>query len=327
MVRPCRAPCPLGAVALGRVPRAWDNLGHTAWAHAPASCRGLTPPHGADADVSGPNGARFGQESARGAGAAASGAMAEEGEVEPGRYSAKNVVWTEDRPVRLYADGIFDMFHFGHARALEQAKKLFPDTYLIVGVCSDATTHRFKGKTVMTEDERYESLRHCAWVDEVVEDAPWVLDDAFLERHKIDFVCHDALPYVDNSGQSSSGDVYEHLKKQGKFLETQRTEGISTTDIICRIVRDYDSYVRRNIQRGISADDMNLPFIKRQELAITGVTQGVKKNVEALWHRNEELLDGFIDLFGRDGRIRTMFREFRKGSKKRIEEFSKSTLM
>lgn len=51
---------------------------------------------------------------------------------------------------------------------------------------------------------------------------------------QIDFVCHDALPYGDASGQSSSGDVYAHLKRAGRFVETQRTEGISTSDIITR---------------------------------------------------------------------------------------------
>lgn len=99
-------------------------------------------------------------------------------------------------PLVLYCDGIWDVFHYGHARALEQAKKSFPHAILKVGVCSDALTHKYKGQTVMTDLERYESLRHCKWVDEVIADAPWVITDEFLEKHDIDFVCHDALPYV-----------------------------------------------------------------------------------------------------------------------------------
>lgn len=184
-------------------------------------------------------------------------------------------------PLRVYADGIFDLFHLGHARALEQAKKAFPSVHLLVGVCADALTLRHKGKVVLTEAERYESVVHCRWVDEVVPDAPWVVDDAFLAAHDIDFVCHDALPYSDTSGGAAGGDVYAHLRETGRFWATHRTEGISTTDLILRILKQYEDFVRRNMSRGISASDMHVPHTVQAKMAVsdrlTQLSQGATR--------------------------------------------------
>lgn len=115
-------------------------------------------------------------------------------------------------------------------RQLEQAKKAFPNTHLLVGVTGDYETHMRKGLTVLSGAERAETLRHCKWVDEVIEDCPWVVSPAFLDEHKIDYVAHDDLPY----GAAEGDDIYAPIKEAGKFLVTQRTEGVSTTGIITR---------------------------------------------------------------------------------------------
>ncbi|KAI9082312.1 hypothetical protein K1719_035735 [Acacia pycnantha] len=172
----------------------------------------------------------------------------------------------QDRPVRVYADGIYDLFHFGHARSLEQAKISFPNAYLLVGCCNDEVTLKYKGKTVMTEAERYESLRHCKWVDEVIPDAPWVMTQEFIDKHRIDYVAHDALPYADASGVGN--DVYEYVKSIGKFKETKRTEGVSTSDLIMRIVKDYNNYVLRNLDRGYSRKDLGVSYVKEKRLRV-----------------------------------------------------------
>jgi len=36
---------------------------------------------------------------------------------------------------------------------------------------------------------------HRRWVDEVIEDAPWTITKEFLDKHQIDYVAHDAIPY------------------------------------------------------------------------------------------------------------------------------------
>ncbi|KAJ7543678.1 hypothetical protein O6H91_09G048000 [Diphasiastrum complanatum] len=189
-----------------------------------------------------------------------------------------------ERPVRVYADGIYDLFHFGHARSLEQAKKSFPNTYLLVGCCNDALTHKFKGKTVMTEAERYESLRHCRWVDEVIPDAPWVITQEFLDEHQIDYVAHDALPYADASGAGK--DVYQFVKAAGKFKETKRTEGVSTSDLIMRIIKDYNEYVMRNLARGYSRKDLGVSYVKEKQLQ---VNMGMRKLRQKVKEQQERL--------------------------------------
>lgn len=60
----------------------------------------------------------------------------------------------------------------------------FP-SHVLGTVCSDELTHKYKGFTVMTEIERYEALRHCRYVDEILRDAPWTLTPEFLEKHKV----------------------------------------------------------------------------------------------------------------------------------------------
>ncbi|GAA6051415.1 hypothetical protein JCM3770_000507 [Rhodotorula araucariae] len=152
----------------------------------------------------------------------------------------------EGRPVRIYADGVYDLLHYGHMLQLRQCKLMFPSVHLLVGVCSSSLVRAHKSNPVLSSQERYESMRHVRWVDEVVEDAPWTVDQAFIDEHQIDYVAHDEEPYV----SAGSEDVYAFVKSIGAFLPTKRTNGISTSELLQRIVEgyregDYDGKLRK----------------------------------------------------------------------------------
>ena len=116
----------------------------------------------------------------------------------------------------------------------------------------------------MTENERVDILRHCKWVDEIISPCPWIITLDFVNEHNIDFVAHDDKPY----GSVGQDDIYAEIKAAGKFIATQRTEGISTSDIIFRVIQDYDTYVQQSLAKGYKRKEIGVSWTKLQRIKI-----------------------------------------------------------
>ncbi|KAG0327704.1 hypothetical protein BG000_000837 [Podila horticola] len=169
----------------------------------------------------------------------------------------------------------------------------------------------------MTDKERYESVRHCKWVDEVIEAAPWVVDREFLDKHKIDYVAHDDIPYKSVEGD----DVYAFVKRSGNFLPTNRTDGVSTSDLITRIVKDYDQYLRRNLERGVTAKELGIGFFKEQEVKLKKSAQDIRASIRQNWHGTKDELKNEISVLRND--LRQTMSIWEDKSQEFVRDFSK----
>jgi ethanolamine-phosphate cytidylyltransferase len=131
---------------------------------------------------------------------------------------------------RVWVDGCFDMVHLGHANNLRQSKNL--GDYLIVGIHSDEEITHHKGPPVFTEDERYTMVKGIKWVDEVIRSVPYVTTVATLDQYKCDFCAHgnDITTTIDGS------DTYQEVKDAGRYREVERTQGVSTTALVKRML-------------------------------------------------------------------------------------------
>jgi ethanolamine-phosphate cytidylyltransferase len=131
---------------------------------------------------------------------------------------------------RLWSDGCYDMVHFGHANQLRQTKAM--GDYLVVGVHSDAEIMKHKGPPVFTQEERYKIVKSIKWVDEVVEDAPYITTLETLDKYNCDYCVHGSDITCDSEGL----DTYRFVKAAGRYKECQRTIGVSTTDLVDRML-------------------------------------------------------------------------------------------
>lgn len=135
-------------------------------------------------------------------------------------------------------DGVFDLTHVGHYAAIKQAKKLVD--HLIVLVNGDVDTEKHKGPLVYNERERRAMIAACKWVDEVHIVEAYHLSPDVLTAFNADYILHGDDPVFDAAGNN----IYEPFVRAGRFKMFKRTHGVSTTDIVDRIL---------NLERDLSA--------------------------------------------------------------------------
>jgi len=131
--------------------------------------------------------------------------------------------------IRVYVDAVADLFHVGHIRFFRNARAIADDggnVELVVGVHSDKTTEGYKRKPVIDQQQRYEVVRACRYVDEVIEDAPLIVTPGYLLEHRIDVVVRSNDIQPDNP---------QIVQVSDKLQWVPYTKGVSTTEILERI--------------------------------------------------------------------------------------------
>ena len=154
---------------------------------------------------------------------------------------------------KVWCDGCYDMVHFGHANSLRQAKAM--GDYLIVGVHTDEEITVNKGPPVFTQEERYRMVRAIKWVDEVIEAArtprrsrSWTNMGASFASTETTSQWRPAVRFekvfkkrfnffhFSHFFREKGVDTYHIVKDAGRYKECQRTQGVSTTDLVGRML-------------------------------------------------------------------------------------------
>ena len=130
---------------------------------------------------------------------------------------------------RVYVDMVADLFHYGHMEFLRKAREM--GTYLIAGIVADDVVELSKNKPILTMEERVASVADCKYVDQVLPNAPWRIDRAWIIQHHIQLVVHG-----DDYAEDQLDDIYNVPREMGILRTVPYTKGISTTEIIRRIL-------------------------------------------------------------------------------------------
>ena len=154
----------------------------------------------------------------------------------------------ENKKIRVFTSGSFDLFHVGHLNILEKSDALGDE--LIVGVSTDELIEQYKGmKPVIPFEQRFRIISSLRCVTKVVKQVK-LTEIAQLKREQIDIV--------------TIGDDWEHKYLEGlEWMKSQPdkkvvyfpyTPGVSTTSIKKCIIECTNQIVQAALQREAALD-------------------------------------------------------------------------
>lgn len=138
--------------------------------------------------------------------------------------------WRSNNTKTVFSNGCFDILHAGHVDYLEKARK--KGDHLVVGLNTDQSVSRIKGadRPIVDEISRSRVLAALEFVDAVVlfdEDTPYNLIKALSP---------DILVKGKDYEISNIVGADYVLQNGGKVETIELTEGLSTTNVINKII-------------------------------------------------------------------------------------------
>jgi ethanolamine-phosphate cytidylyltransferase len=129
----------------------------------------------------------------------------------------------------VYVPGIWDLFHIGHVRFLQEARKL--GDFVLVGALGDEIVNKMLGRNfpLQTVHERSLALLACRYVDDVILGAPWKISQDLITTMNISVVCHGSTDFWDSKGVDlgDQGDPFEIPRSLNMLV--QRDTGCKMT--------------------------------------------------------------------------------------------------
>jgi cytidyltransferase-like protein len=141
----------------------------------------------------------------------------------------------------IYVGGTFDLFHYGHARFLEQCSF---HGQVIVSLNTDEFAARYKREPILTLGERIESVKACRFVSDVIvnigdEDTGKTIES--IRDKPISHIAHGS-DWQGDSLLKQLGISQEWLdSKNISMLYLKYTDSVSTSDIIGRVLGNVHS--------------------------------------------------------------------------------------